>query len=146
MIKKDIKNYGRSGKARPLTVSKDSGIPYMTILVRYVQERPLYKVMQSLLQKYEEKSKLQRKVAKKITMNAFIVNSGNTLGAPAIPFIAFSANRLLLHDHFLAIDDVDATLHWLGYFLTLQRVDGRITILYFGQVNAVYNIVAAFIL
>lgn len=47
MIKKDIKNYGRSVKARLLTVSKDSGIPYMTILVRYVQERLLYRVAHS---------------------------------------------------------------------------------------------------
>ena len=44
---KEIKNYGRSVKARLLTLSKESGIPYMTILVRYIQERLLYRVAQS---------------------------------------------------------------------------------------------------
>lgn len=44
---KEIKNYGRSVKARLLTVSKESGIPYMTILVRYIQERLLYRVAHS---------------------------------------------------------------------------------------------------
>ena len=47
MKKRDIKNYGRSVKDRLLTVSKESGIPYMTILVRYIQERLLYRVAQS---------------------------------------------------------------------------------------------------
>lgn len=39
MKKREIKNYGRSVKDRLLTVSKESDIPYMTILVRYIQER-----------------------------------------------------------------------------------------------------------
>ena len=47
MKKREIKNYGRSVKDRLLTVSKESGIPYMTILVRYIQERLLYRVAQS---------------------------------------------------------------------------------------------------
>lgn len=47
MTKKGMKNYGRSVKARLLAVSKDSGIPYMTILVRYIQERLLYRVAHS---------------------------------------------------------------------------------------------------
>ena len=47
MTKKKIKNYGNSVKTRLLTVSKESGIPFMTILVRYLQERLLYRVSQS---------------------------------------------------------------------------------------------------
>lgn len=47
MTKKEIKNYGKSVRTRLLTVSKESGIPYMTILVRYLQERLLYRVSQS---------------------------------------------------------------------------------------------------
>ena len=47
MIKKEIKNYGQSVRTRLLTVSKESSIPYMTILVRYLQERLLYRVSQS---------------------------------------------------------------------------------------------------
>lgn len=47
MKKREIKNYGRSVKDRLLTVSKESGILYMTILVRYIQERLLYRVAQS---------------------------------------------------------------------------------------------------
>ena len=47
MIKKEIKNYGKSVKTRLLTVANESGIPYMTILVRYLQERFLYRVSQS---------------------------------------------------------------------------------------------------
>ena len=41
MTKKEIKNYGKSVRTRLLTVSKESGIPYMTVLVRYFQERLL---------------------------------------------------------------------------------------------------------
>lgn len=37
-MSKEIKNYGRSVKTKLLTLSKESGIPYMTILVRYFQE------------------------------------------------------------------------------------------------------------
>ena len=47
MTKKEIKNYGKSVRTRLLTVSRESGIPYMTILVRYLQERLLYRVSQS---------------------------------------------------------------------------------------------------
>ena len=47
MTKKEIKDYGKSVRTRLLTVSKESGIPYMTILVRYLQERLLYRVSQS---------------------------------------------------------------------------------------------------
>lgn len=47
MNKKEIKNYGKSVRARLLTVSKESRVPYMTILVRYLQERLLYRVSQS---------------------------------------------------------------------------------------------------
>lgn len=47
MTKKEIKNYGKSVRTRLLKVSKKSGIPYMTILVRYLQERLLYRVSQS---------------------------------------------------------------------------------------------------
>ena len=47
MKKREIKNYGRSVKDRQLTVSKGNGIPYMTILVRYIQERLLYRVAHS---------------------------------------------------------------------------------------------------
>lgn len=47
MTKKEIKNYGKSVKTRLLTVANESGIPYMTILVRYLQERLLYRVSQS---------------------------------------------------------------------------------------------------
>lgn len=47
MMKKDIKNYGRSVKTRLLAVSKENAIPYMTILVRYIQERLLYRVAHS---------------------------------------------------------------------------------------------------
>ena len=36
MKKREIKNYGRSVKDRLLTVSIESGIPYMTILVRII--------------------------------------------------------------------------------------------------------------
>lgn len=46
-MSKEIKNYGRSVKTRLLTLSKESGIPYMTILVRYFQERLLYRVAHS---------------------------------------------------------------------------------------------------
>lgn len=47
MTKREIKNYGRSIKTRLLKISKDNDIPYMTILVRYIQERFLYRVAQS---------------------------------------------------------------------------------------------------
>ncbi len=47
MTKKRLKKYDKSVKARLLTISKESGIPYMTILVRYFQERLLYRVSQS---------------------------------------------------------------------------------------------------
>lgn len=47
MTRKEIKNYGQSVKNRLLTVSKDNGIPYMTILVRYIQERLLYRIAHS---------------------------------------------------------------------------------------------------
>lgn len=47
MTKKETKNYGKSVRTRLLAVSKESGIPYMTILVRYLQERLLYRVSQS---------------------------------------------------------------------------------------------------
>ncbi len=47
MKTREIKNYGRSVKDRLLTVSKGSGIPYMTILVRYIQERLRYRVAHS---------------------------------------------------------------------------------------------------
>jgi len=47
MTKKEIKNYGKSVRTRLLAVSKESAIPYMTILVRYLQERLLYRVSQS---------------------------------------------------------------------------------------------------
>lgn len=47
MTKKEIKNYGKSIKTRLLKVSKENGIPYMTILVRYLHERLLYRVSQS---------------------------------------------------------------------------------------------------
>ena len=47
MTKKEIKNYGKSVKTRLLTVANESSIPYMTILVRYLHERFLYRVSQS---------------------------------------------------------------------------------------------------
>ncbi len=47
MTKTEIKNYGKSVRTRLLTVSKESCIPYMTVLVRYLQERLLYRVSQS---------------------------------------------------------------------------------------------------
>lgn len=47
-MSKEIKNYGRSVKTKLLTLSKESGIPYMTILVRYFQERLLYRVAHSV--------------------------------------------------------------------------------------------------
>lgn len=47
MKKKEITNYGKSVRDKLLTLSKDDGIPYMTILVRYIQERLLYRVAQS---------------------------------------------------------------------------------------------------
>lgn len=46
-MSKDIKNYGRSVRDRLLTISKEEGIPYQTILTRYIQERLLYRVSQS---------------------------------------------------------------------------------------------------
>ena len=46
-MSKEIKNYGRSVKTKLLTLSKESGIPYMTIVVRYFHERLLYKVAHS---------------------------------------------------------------------------------------------------
>ena len=47
MTKREIKNYGRSVKNRLLTISKENNIPYMTILVRYIQERLLYRLANS---------------------------------------------------------------------------------------------------
>lgn len=61
MTKKEIKNYGKSVRTRLLTVSKESGIPYMTVLVRYFQERLLYRVSQSEFKKnfYFEKHQVK---------------------------------------------------------------------------------------
>ena len=47
MTKREIKNYGRSVKERLLTLSRNSDIPYMTILVRYIHERLLYRLAHS---------------------------------------------------------------------------------------------------
>lgn len=47
MTKKEIKNYSKSVRTRLLAVAKKSGIPYMTILIRYFHERFLYRVSQS---------------------------------------------------------------------------------------------------
>lgn len=47
MTKKTITNFGMSVKNKLLSISKESGIPYMTILVRYIQERLLYRIAQS---------------------------------------------------------------------------------------------------
>ena len=46
-MKKEIKDYGQSVRNRLLTISRQSGIPYMTILIRYIQERLLYRLSQS---------------------------------------------------------------------------------------------------
>ena len=46
-MKKTIKNIGQSVKDRLLQVSRHTGVPYMTILVRYIQERLLYRLSQS---------------------------------------------------------------------------------------------------
>ena len=44
---KTVKNYGKSVRTRLLNLSKEEGIPFMTLLVRYLQERLLYRVSQS---------------------------------------------------------------------------------------------------
>ena len=44
---KIVKNYGRSVRDRLLNLSKEETIPFMTLLVRYLQERLLYRVSQS---------------------------------------------------------------------------------------------------
>lgn len=46
-MKKEIKDYGQSVRNRLLTISRQNGIPYMTILIRYIQERLLYRLSQS---------------------------------------------------------------------------------------------------
>lgn len=40
----EIKNYGKSIKARLLTVAKQEEVFYQTILTRYFQERLLYRI------------------------------------------------------------------------------------------------------
>ena len=44
---KEIRNYGKSVRDRLLNLSKEEGMPFMTVLVRYLQERLLYRVSQS---------------------------------------------------------------------------------------------------
>ena len=41
------KNYGKSVKAKLLNLSKAEGLPYQPLLIRYVQERLLYRLAQS---------------------------------------------------------------------------------------------------
>lgn len=42
-----IKNYGKSVRDRLLNVSKDSHVPYQTLLTRFFQERLLYRISQT---------------------------------------------------------------------------------------------------
>lgn len=44
---KESKDYGKSVKARLLNMSKAEGLPYQPLLIRYVQERLLYRLAQS---------------------------------------------------------------------------------------------------
>ena len=44
---KESKNYGKSVKAKLLNLSKAEGVPYQPLLIRYVQERLLYRLAQS---------------------------------------------------------------------------------------------------
>lgn len=44
---KESKNYGKSVKAKLLNLSKAEGLPYQPLLIRYVQERLLYRLAQS---------------------------------------------------------------------------------------------------
>lgn len=44
---KENKDYGKSVKAKLLNLSKAEGIPYQPLLIRYVQERLLYRLAQS---------------------------------------------------------------------------------------------------
>ena len=43
----EIKNYGKSIKARLLNVAKQEEVFYQTILTRYFQERLLYRISQN---------------------------------------------------------------------------------------------------
>ena len=44
---KENKDYGKSVKAKLLNLSKAEGLPYQPLLIRYVQERLLYRLAQS---------------------------------------------------------------------------------------------------
>lgn len=44
---KESKDYGKSVKAKLLNLSKAEGVPYQPLLIRYVQERLLYRLAQS---------------------------------------------------------------------------------------------------
>lgn len=44
---KENKDYGKSVKAKLLNLSKVEGLPYQSLLIRYVQERLLYRLAQS---------------------------------------------------------------------------------------------------
>lgn len=44
---KESKDYGKSVKAKLLNMSKAEGLPYQPLLIRYVQERLLYRLAQS---------------------------------------------------------------------------------------------------
>lgn len=44
---KESKDYGKSVKAKLLNLSKTEGLPYQPLLIRYVQERLLYRLAQS---------------------------------------------------------------------------------------------------
>lgn len=44
---KESKDYGKSVKAKLLNLSKAEGLPYQPLLIRYVQERLLYRLAQS---------------------------------------------------------------------------------------------------
>lgn len=43
----EIKNYGKSIRARLLNVAKQEDVYYQTILTRYFQERLLYRISQT---------------------------------------------------------------------------------------------------
>ncbi|WP_234367888.1 hypothetical protein [Parabacteroides pacaensis] len=44
---KENKDYGKSVKAKFLNLSKAEGLPYQPLLIRYVQERLLYRLAKS---------------------------------------------------------------------------------------------------
>ena len=52
---------------------------------------------------------------------------------------------MLLHDHFLAVYDVDATFLWCGHFLAVQGVDRGGAVSYFGQGYAGGGIIYTFV-